>query len=131
MGLLFSGIGSVRQGNFTPDFEIQVLCDIFLLLSAITWRCSSLLSTRAYAQRFAQFFNLYPSFSGSNSLDIPVLKGQERQEGYRQQGLYDSRLEHDACGIGAVVDIKGASIAAPTRAHRPPTMWLAAEPAKS
>lgn len=80
---------------------------------------------------YMKFFNLYPSFSGSNSLDIPVLKGQERQEGYRQQGLYDSRLEHDACGIVAVVDIKGASIAAPTRAHRPPTMWLAAEPAKS
>lgn len=31
MGLLISGIGSVRQGNFTPDFEIQVLCDIFLI----------------------------------------------------------------------------------------------------
>ena len=31
MGLLLSGIGSVRQGNFTPDFEIQVLCDIFLI----------------------------------------------------------------------------------------------------
>ena len=35
------------------------------------------------------------------------MKGLERQEGYRQQGLYNPRLEHDACGIGAVVDIKG------------------------
>ena len=30
-----------------------------------------------------------------------------RNEGYRQQGLYDPAFEHDACGIGAVVDIKG------------------------
>ncbi len=35
------------------------------------------------------------------------MKGLERQEGYRQQGLYNPRLEHDACGIGAVVDIRG------------------------
>ena len=28
-------------------------------------------------------------------------------DGYRQQGLYDPAFEHDACGIGAVVDIKG------------------------
>ena len=35
------------------------------------------------------------------------MKGLERQEGYHQQGLYNPRLEHDACGIGAVVDIKG------------------------
>ena len=57
-GTLFLDIGSVRQRNFTPDFEIKVLCDIFLLLSAITWCFSSLLSTRAYAQRFARFFKL-------------------------------------------------------------------------
>ena len=25
----------------------------------------------------------------------------------RQAGLYDPRFEHDACGIGAVVDIRG------------------------
>lgn len=54
-GILFLDIGSVRQRNFTSDFEIKVLCDIFLLLSAITWCFSSLLSTRAYAQRFARF----------------------------------------------------------------------------
>ena len=29
------------------------------------------------------------------------------QEPYPQQGLYDPRLEHDNCGIGAVVDIQG------------------------
>jgi glutamate synthase (NADPH/NADH) large chain len=33
--------------------------------------------------------------------------GQERTEGYRQRGLYDPAFEHDACGIGAVVNIKG------------------------
>ena len=32
---------------------------------------------------------------------------QSRQEGYHQQGLYYPELEHDACGIGVVVDIKG------------------------
>ena len=32
---------------------------------------------------------------------------KERVEGYRQQGLYDPAFEHDACGIGAVVNIKG------------------------
>ena len=32
---------------------------------------------------------------------------KNRQEGYRQRGLYDPAFEHDACGIGAVVDIKG------------------------
>jgi glutamate synthase (NADPH/NADH) large chain len=32
---------------------------------------------------------------------------QSRQEGYRQQGLYHPEFEHDACGIGVVVDIKG------------------------
>ena len=32
---------------------------------------------------------------------------ENRQEGYRQRGLYDPAFEHDACGIGAVVDIKG------------------------
>ena len=26
---------------------------------------------------------------------------------YEQQGLYDPRFEHDNCGIGAVVNIKG------------------------
>ena len=31
---------------------------------------------------------------------------ENRQEGYRQRGLYDPAFEHDACGIGAVVDIK-------------------------
>ena len=30
-----------------------------------------------------------------------------RTEGGPQQGLYDPRFEHDACGIGCVVDIKG------------------------
>ena len=29
------------------------------------------------------------------------------REGYQQRGLYDPAFEHDACGIGAVVDIKG------------------------
>ena len=29
------------------------------------------------------------------------------REGYQQRGLYDPAIEHDACGIGAVVDIKG------------------------
>ena len=31
----------------------------------------------------------------------------ERREGFAPQGLYDPAFEHDACGIGAVVDIKG------------------------
>ena len=30
-----------------------------------------------------------------------------RTEGGPQQGLYDPRFEHDACGIGAVVNING------------------------
>ena len=30
-----------------------------------------------------------------------------RQEGFRPEGLYRPCFEHDACGIGAVVDIKG------------------------
>lgn len=68
-GILFLDIGSVRQRNFTSDFEIKVLCDIFLLLSAITWCFSSLLSTRAYAQRFARFLN--PCASSTNSLSTP------------------------------------------------------------
>ena len=29
------------------------------------------------------------------------------EEPYKQQGLYDPRFEHDNCGIGAVVNIKG------------------------
>ena len=29
------------------------------------------------------------------------------REGYQQRGLYDPAFEHDACGIGAVVDVKG------------------------
>ena len=32
---------------------------------------------------------------------------EQRMEGYRRRGLYDPAFEHDACGIGAVVDIKG------------------------
>ena len=32
---------------------------------------------------------------------------KSRMEGYSQQGLYHPAFEHDACGIGAVVDIKG------------------------
>ena len=32
---------------------------------------------------------------------------QERNELARQRGLYDPAFEHDACGIGAVVNIKG------------------------
>ena len=32
---------------------------------------------------------------------------ENRQEGYRQRDLYDPAFEHDTCGIGAVVDIKG------------------------
>ena len=35
------------------------------------------------------------------------MKQQDRQEGYHQQGLYYPQFEHDACGIGVVVDIKG------------------------
>ncbi len=31
----------------------------------------------------------------------------QRHEGYPQRGLYDPIFEHDACGIGAVVNIKG------------------------
>ena len=30
-----------------------------------------------------------------------------RLDGARQRGLYDPHFEHDACGIGCVVDIKG------------------------
>ena len=30
-----------------------------------------------------------------------------RQDGYSRRGLYDPVFEHDACGIGAVVDIQG------------------------
>ncbi len=30
-----------------------------------------------------------------------------RREGYEKRGLYDPAMEHDACGIGVVVDIKG------------------------
>lgn len=30
-----------------------------------------------------------------------------RTEGYPQRGMYSPCFEHDACGIGAVVDIKG------------------------
>ena len=30
-----------------------------------------------------------------------------RSEGFQRSGLYDPALEHDACGIGAVVDIQG------------------------
>ena len=32
---------------------------------------------------------------------------KSRMEGYPQRGLYHPSFEHDACGIGAVVDIKG------------------------
>lgn len=32
---------------------------------------------------------------------------QENKELARQSGLYDPAFEHDACGIGAVVNIKG------------------------
>ena len=35
------------------------------------------------------------------------MKGRDQQEGYLQQGLYYPQFEHDACGIGVVVDIKG------------------------
>ena len=48
-------------------------------------------------------------------------------------GLYDPQFEHDACGIGAVVDIKGRkshqtvsdalSIVARTPRARPATAW--------
>ena len=31
----------------------------------------------------------------------------KNQNPYQQQGLYDPRFEHDNCGIGAVVNIKG------------------------
>src|SRR5690349_21225366 len=30
-----------------------------------------------------------------------------RDEGMKQQGLYDPAHEHDSCGVGFVVDIKG------------------------
>ena len=32
---------------------------------------------------------------------------EQRREGYQPRGLYHPRFEHDACGIGAVVSIKG------------------------
>ena len=32
---------------------------------------------------------------------------ETRTEGYERQGLYEPAFEHDACGIGAVVDIQG------------------------
>ena len=35
------------------------------------------------------------------------MKDQARQEGFAPNGLYRQSFEHDACGIGAVVDIKG------------------------
>lgn len=35
------------------------------------------------------------------------MKEVNRLEGFRQQGLYHPQFEHDACGIGVVVDIKG------------------------
>ena len=33
--------------------------------------------------------------------------GINMQEGHPKLGLYDSSYEHDNCGIGAVVNIKG------------------------
>ncbi|MEA4933435.1 MAG: glutamate synthase large subunit [Lawsonibacter sp.] len=35
------------------------------------------------------------------------MKEQSKNEGYHQRGLYYPEFEHDACGIGVVVDIKG------------------------
>ena len=35
------------------------------------------------------------------------MRSQDRMEGYRQRGMYSPDFEHDACGIGVVVDIKG------------------------
>ncbi len=35
------------------------------------------------------------------------MKEQSKNEGYHQWGLYDPEFEHDACGIGVVVDIRG------------------------
>ncbi|MGE4277215.1 MAG: glutamate synthase large subunit [Lawsonibacter sp.] len=35
------------------------------------------------------------------------MKEQSKKEGYHQRGLYYPEFEHDACGIGVVVDIKG------------------------
>ena len=35
------------------------------------------------------------------------MKDRVRQEGFEPRGLYRPEFEHDACGIGAVVDIKG------------------------
>ena len=37
-------------------------------------------------------------------------------------GLYDPQFEHDACGIGAVVDIKGRK-SHQTVSARPATAW--------
>ena len=31
----------------------------------------------------------------------------DKIEGFQEQGLYSPRFEHDNCGIGAVVNIKG------------------------
>ena len=84
-GTLFLDLGSVRQRNFTPDFEIKVLCDIFLLLSAITWCFSSLLSTRAYAQRFAQFFKQCNSQRPIYDMQFTVVINESNRE-LRWQG---------------------------------------------
>ena len=44
---------------------------------------------------------VYPPMEGESKME------REMREGWKAQGLYRPEFEHDACGIGAVVNIKG------------------------
>lgn len=74
MGLLLSGIGSVRQGNFTPDFEIQVLCDIFLIAKCNHMALFVLAVNKGLCATFRTVFESV-GFVHKQLIDAQFLKG--------------------------------------------------------
>src|SRR6266404_3536503 len=51
---------------------------------------------------------LRPEIAAGGSNPKSWLKERSRMASDRNRGLYDPRNEHDACGVGFVVNIKGA-----------------------
>jgi len=62
-----------------------------------TWKCT--MSLRA--------FFVFSSATGKNDKEQRLMDNYREQAPFPAQGLYDPRFEHENCGIGAVVNMKG------------------------
>ena len=107
-------IGSARQGNFTPDFEVSVLASSFLFPSVSGCLLSLCLSSTTYGGTFRtliKFLDLcHILYNGAGGNVAGAHGGQFPGEARQRHRCKLVQHEMDVAGQGAVVDLVGTVI---------------------